>query len=150
MDGLVRISPVCLTTLGDNTQMGVIKRGGSSRIILNLHLEFEGWLGDDLGCESSEYYVTDRLKKGIEESNLTGFFFDDLESSKAPYFEEMEPNVKLPHFFWLRIFGEIGKDDLSLFKNVDLIVSKKAMACFSAYNIQHAQIYPWSPPRGLI
>ena len=51
--------------------------------ITKLDIVFEGWLGDDLIETFPAYMVTERLKKTLGKSELTGFDFDIVSVKKS-------------------------------------------------------------------
>jgi|GEM_PF-3898787 len=64
------------------------------------------------------YIVTEELKKSLVQSRFTGFEFMEMEVTKAECFNEnYQLKKNLPKFFWLKITGEKGIDDLYISEN---------------------------------
>ena len=109
-------------------------------IVSQLHYEFDGWLGDDLIEAFPCYLVSQRLKEALDASNFTGFKFDEVKISKSSEFLELYQERCLPKFYWFKIIGIIDKDDVSLSKNYQLIVSQKFLDFLKKYQIKNADI----------
>lgn len=98
---------------------------GQALKAVKLHLVIEDWLGSDLMKTSSVFYVTEKSKKRLVNSNLTGIEgFEEMEVSKSENFLELYPNKKLPRFLWFKINGEPRVDDFGVEKG-KLIVSDR-------------------------
>jgi len=81
--------------------------------IISLHIDLEDWLGDDLMECFPVLLVSNELKIGLENSNFTGFQFHEMEVTKAQYFNDnYQLNKELPKFYWMKIIGEKGLDDM--------------------------------------
>jgi hypothetical protein len=119
------IVPEIMVDLGDNT---VFEESSSPvKKIVKLHINLEVWFGDDLLTNSSNYIVTERLKKALEESNFTGFYFDNMKVTEDIYFaDNYHLNQPLPKFYWMKINGIENKDDLYI-SDFDLYISNKML-----------------------
>ena len=108
--------------------------------ITHFHYEFDVWLGDPLleavGC----FIITEALKNEIEAMNATGVSFSSVEVSKSGQFEDLFPNCQLPHFVWLQVTGQPGKDDFGLSSNNCLVVSERVLTILKAAKMSHADI----------
>lgn len=98
-----------------------------------LHFVFFGWLGDDILESRSYYIVTEDLKKAIEESDLTGYEFKDVEISLSYEFLEFEvhhPNRVLPKFKRLISKGVVNIEgdhiEISESRGVDMLNRKNS------------------------
>lgn len=132
-----RIRPEVSVYIGERT---VFDRSVVPWYIQKLHLEFEGWFGDDLVTASPVFCVTQRLKEGLEESLLSGILsFDNIEITKTENFEELYPNKELPNFFLLRIKDGGRRDDIGI-ESGDLIISEKALDFIRSYNLSEAEV----------
>jgi hypothetical protein len=110
-------------------------------IVKKLHIEFDGWLGDDLITTFPVYAVTENLKSAIEIANLTGVFFESLEMSISETFVELYgQEKKLPTFFWAKINGQTG-DDFYLQNDYDLIISENTLDVFKNSSISNAEFF---------
>ena len=108
--------------------------------IKELHLEFEGWLGNDIVTSSPVFCISSNLKEGLESSSFSGVIgFDTIKITKSENFLELYPNKKLPDFFLLRINGIYKKDDFSIHDG-DLIISEEVLKLLNKYNISEALI----------
>src|SRR5690554_7324171 len=108
--------------------------------ITKLHIEFDGWLGDDLIETFPCYIISEGLGNKIKEENLTGFIFDEVEISKSDQFKEMYPNRELPKFFWLKLHGVCEKDDFAFSDDYRLVVSDRALRVLKSWKVEEADI----------
>lgn len=133
-----RLRPEVPAGVGENSKIERIP--GSPLKVKKLHLVFEGWLGDDLMKTSPVFYVTEKLKKSLESSKLSGILnFEKIEITKSENFEELYPNQKLPDFFLFRINGTARQDDFGV-EAGKLIVSEKALAFLKDFNLSETEI----------
>lgn len=108
----------------------------------HLHVDLENWFGDDLLETSSfDYVVSERLKTFLEQSDFTGFEIKPMEITKSEYFEDnYNLDVPLPKFYWMKITGQINKDDFYLEGKIDLYSSEKMLVklkeIFSLNNLE--------------
>ena len=108
--------------------------------IKKLHLIFEGLFNDDLLTCSPAFYVTERLKSAIENSELTGVSkVDPIIITKSENFEELYPNNDLPSFYMLRISEDNGGYDFNIYEN-SLYVSENALSLLKKFNLSEAEI----------
>ena len=108
--------------------------------VTKLHVEFDGWLGDDLLETFPCYIISEGLTKEIEAENLTGFILDEVEVSKSNQFEEMYPKRELPKFFWLNLQGVCEKDDFGFSYDYRLVVSERALKVLKNWKVEEADI----------
>lgn len=133
----IKIEPEVSVYIGERT---VFDKSVVPWYVQKLHLEFEGWFGDDLVTASPVFCVTQRLKEGLESSSLSGISnFDSIEITKTENFEELYPDKELPAFFLLRINGESKKDDIAI-EAGDLIISERALEFLQGFNLSEAEI----------
>lgn len=105
-----------------------------------LHYEFEGWLGDSL-VESTPCYVgTEDLAQAITAAELCGVHFDDVEVTKSEQFEELYPGRDLPNFLWFKFDGIPQQDDFGVTPELQLVVSRRALALLREYGLDHADV----------
>ena len=117
-----KIVPEIMVDLGENTvyeeSTAVYPK------IIHLHMNLENWWGDDLLTSFPEYMATDALKEALEISEFTGFSFHDMEITHDVYFDyNYQLGRPLPKFWWMKITGQAGKDDLYIYKG-DLFISE--------------------------
>jgi hypothetical protein len=113
-------------------------------IVKKLHLEFAGWLGDDIIEVFPCYLVTEALRKKIEFEKLTGVIFEDIIISKSEIFKEIYPDRQLPKFYWAKIEGEFEKDDFFIGNDCRLIISENTYEVFKQFKIENALLEPIS------
>ena len=72
----------------------IIERAtGQSMKIIELHLEFQGWLGDDLMETHPVFYVTEKLKAALQKSKISGIEdFCQAIVTRSDSFVELYPN----------------------------------------------------------
>jgi hypothetical protein len=107
-----KIVPEIMVDLGDNT-IYENPNASTAKKILKLHINLENWLGDDLLTNHPVFIVTENLKEKLDKNIYSGFLFDDMEVTKDIYFKDnYHLNKALPKFFWMKINGKKGNDDL--------------------------------------
>lgn len=103
-----KILPEVIVGLGSLTEY---EAGSTS--IKKLHILLEDWLGDDLMKCHPVYFVTENLKKGLENKSFNGFQFEDMIVTEDEYFENnFQLDIPLPKFYWMKISGKQDEDDL--------------------------------------
>lgn len=107
------------------------------------HFEIDVWLRDELLCEDNYYFGTEKLKKALESSDLSGVEYQSCKVSLSDQRKEMEPDLILPDFFWIKITGVAGKDDFGISESQNLIVSKKALEVLRKSNIDNCDVNPF-------
>ncbi|MGV9004113.1 hypothetical protein [Flavobacterium sp.] len=107
-------------------------------IVEKLHYEFIGWLGDDILESFPCFIVTERLKKEIIKSKLTGVLFGNVKITKSEEFNILQKNTSLPDFYWMKIYGKFNVDDFIISSDYRLIVSEKAFEVIIGFNISNA------------
>lgn len=107
--------------------------------IEKLEYRFDAWLGDDILETFPCHIVTIELAKAIRENSLTGISFLDVKISKSDFFLEEYPDLKLPEFQWLLIYGTAGTDDFGLSKDYRLVISDLALSILKKFKINHAE-----------
>ncbi|OQW91958.1 MAG: hypothetical protein BWK78_03085 [Thiotrichaceae bacterium IS1] len=108
--------------------------------VTRLYYQFDGWLGDDLLESFPCFIVSKPLKESLEKANFVGYSFDCVKITKSKQFKGLYPNKKLPDFFWMKIVGEVGKDDFGIAKNHKLVVSERALNLLRNFNINHCEV----------
>jgi hypothetical protein len=109
--------------------------------LLNLHVQFDGWLGGDIMKVSNCYLVTEKLKVELETTKLTGIaFFKDIEVDYSLTFQNLHPDLVLPKIYWLIIDGIMAKDDFGMIDYFRLSVSENALSVIKKYKISDMEI----------
>ena len=130
------IEPEVSGGLGNDT---IIDSTVHPPIIHRLHYEFAGWLEDDIIESFPCFLVTESLRIAFEKEKLNGFTFEDVKTSKSEDFEELYPNKTLPKFYWIKIDGTAGINDLGISTDFRLVVSSKTFRVLKSFNINNAE-----------
>ncbi|EGQ9760702.1 hypothetical protein FWP30_25060 [Vibrio parahaemolyticus] len=109
-------------------------------IVKKLHLEFDGWLGDDLLETFPCFLVSEHLATALVASKLSGYNLEAVELSTSDMFQELQSERCLPRFSWLQITGHSDKDDFSVSEKGILLVSRKAMQLLQKFQLTNADI----------
>ena len=159
---LYLLEPEVAGELGRNT---VFETGDNARdkgkrpVVTKLHYHFSGWLGDDLLEATPCFIVTASLARKIEESNLSGCIFDDVEISLSDEFVELYPGKVLPAFKQMIPRGEVTVDnnyafrdwsghDFCITEQAYLIVSEKVLNLLQNHKIENCDITELAVGRG--
>jgi hypothetical protein len=106
-----KLNPEVIVGLGERTVF--LEKEAPFKIVIELHIQLEDWLGDDLMECFPCFIVTQELKKVLEISEFTGFEFSEMQVTKDEYFKDnYQLKRALPKFYWMKIIGEKGIDDL--------------------------------------
>lgn len=108
--------------------------------VLTLEYMFETWLGDDLLEAHPCFIVSARLKSALERLGGSGYVFDSVTITKADQFDELNANIQLPQFDWLKIQGVAGINDCGLSKDGSLVVSTRMLDLLRQFNINHCVV----------
>lgn len=109
--------------------------------ITQLDVVFEGWMGNDLMKISAAYLVTDRLKKLLESSTLTGIAsFSGFTFELSLTFKNLYPGKQMPPMYWMQLNGIPGVSDLAMGERNKLIVSENALKLLQNINLSLADI----------
>lgn len=96
--------------------------------VTKFHYELDGWLGDDLLETISSFVVTERLRAVMEQSASTGYEFAPVEVTTSEQFRELYRDRELPKFWWLKINGKPGVDDVGLSSDNRLVVRDSVLS----------------------
>lgn len=107
-------------------------------VVKKLHYNFDGWMGDDILETFPCFIVSERLMYKIIESQLTGVSFDNVKITKSEEFVSFNPNLNLPNFHWMKIYGKLGINDFVIGRDYRLLLSENAMEVISNFNIEYA------------
>lgn len=118
------VQPEVIVGLGNKTEFG--EAAPPFKTVMKLHINLEDWLGDDLMECHPCYIITDNLKRGLENTDFSGFTFDRLELDRDEYFSDNYRLKKpLPLFHWLKITGKVNVDDVYIGEGKSLFCSDK-------------------------
>lgn len=127
------IEPEVIVGLGGKTQF--LEKEPPFKTVTKLHIQLEDWLGDDIMLNSNCYIATENLKRSLEQSNFTGFQFEEMEVTKDRYFNDNYQLEKpLPKFYWMKINGK--KDEQDLFMNNSELNVSESFLSFLRSNFQ--------------
>ena len=122
----------------------VIDHSVSPPRIDQLHYEFDGWFGDALLTSFPCFIVTERLANELKRSNASGAGFADVKITQSSEFDELFPDVSLPKFLWLKIYGTPGKDDFGISKDNRLVVSEGVLRLLKSAGLSYCDITDWT------
>ncbi len=129
------IEPEVSGQLGPRT---IITHTSHPPTVTHLHFIFYGWLGDDLIECFPVFLVSESLAQSLRDSSLRGYNIKECEIELSEEFLMMQPNIKLPNFYWLQITG-MNLDDFYIY-NKKLAVSELAFSILSKFNLSNAVI----------
>jgi hypothetical protein len=111
-------------------------------VVTTLHVEFAGWLGDDLVESFPCYLVSHRLAEALSETALTGFVLDDVVVSLDPQFVSFFPEeaAALPEWRWLRLIGTPWESDFWADTTAGLHVGDAALAVLVRFRLDQCEI----------
>ena len=119
---------------GENT-VYVGEKTAHPCVVSHLHYEFNYWPEDDMQATIFHYIGTERLRQALEamQPPVTGIEFDDVEiSGDDQEFErvwrEGRPDSALGKWYWFKITGVAGKDDLGLIPTAKLVISERVVS----------------------
>jgi hypothetical protein len=132
-----KLEPEVAGGLGQKTLMDTTVHPPSVSI---LEYQFDGWLGDDLLESFPCYIVTEKLKNLVQENSFAGYKFDDVIISTSDTFKELYPETDLPKFYWLKIDGKAGIDDVGFSESNYLIVSEIFLTTLLKVNLKNCLV----------
>ena len=110
-------------------------------IVSRLTYEFSGWGGDDIVTSFPVYIVTDRLRRALESSGLTGFEFDVVTVTTNEQFDDVGPPA-LPEWAWLRLTGRPRASDAWAGNLGDITVSERMLALLREFRLDNCDVEP--------
>lgn len=110
--------------------------------VFRLHYHFEGWLGDELLTTFPCYIVTARLMNALHALGPTGCSFAPVRTTTSEQFHQLFFGTKLPEFWWMKVEGRPGQDDVALSGPPEylLVVSEPILECLRRHNIAQCTI----------
>ncbi len=131
------LSPEVAGGLGERTVMDTSVHPPR---VQRLHYEMAGWLGDELLESFPCFIVTARVRDALLGLGASGCTFDTVEISRSDTFEELYPDRMLPPFYWLKVQGRAGVDDVGLSDDNRLVVSKRVLDLLRAFDLANCDI----------
>ena len=115
--------------------------------VTSLEYCFDGWLGDDILVAFPVVIVSQRLRSALEAARLSGLSFSDATITKSDLFREVQGDLQLPAFSWLKPNGKAFVDDFALSPNSDfsIVVSEKTLAILEQYAMSHCEFEVLEP-----
>jgi len=135
------IDPEVAGGLGEGSELDVSVH---PPIVHRLHIQVEGWQGDDLVQTFPCYLVTDRLMKLLVTLDPSGVGFTDAVTTASAELLEREPPQQLPKLLWLRVSGRAGVDDFGLTSDGSLVVSGRVLDAMKSLQLRHCDAKPFS------
>jgi hypothetical protein len=136
------IQPEVVVGIGENTEFE--EKTPPFLTLKKLHINLEDWLGDDLMECHPAYIVTETLKIGLENSNFSGFTFQNMEVTKDEYFDNNYQQKKsLPIFYWMKVDGKKDVDDLFIGDAKSLLINEDLLKYLkSDFSTKYLEIDP--------
>lgn len=131
------VEPEVAGGLGDNT---VINTNFHPPIVTSLEYRFEGWLGDDILESFPCFIITEFLGAKLSDSKLSGITFAPVLVTQSEEFKELNPDVSIPKFFWLKVVGIACTDDFGLSEDHRLVISQAALDILRTAQLDNADI----------
>ena len=101
---------------------------------------FDTWLGDDLVRAHPLFLATSPLKESLETlPGPAGFRAVEVRVERSRFLRGQRPNLRLPDFWALEIYGEAGVHALGLTADLSLVVSQAALELVARHSVPHAQ-----------
>jgi len=141
---LFLLEPEVSGGLGERTTFGENNR------VVNLHYEFQGWLGDELLESSPCFIVTESLANSLSANKLSGIMLEDAEVTTSEEFDELYPNRALPRFKRLipqgvvnitaTRFSDWSGHDFCISSKNYLVVTERAFEIISKHALSNCDI----------
>jgi len=112
-----------------------------------VHYVFDDYPTDCIVEHFGVYLITQGLKKALEEIEATGCEFHDVIVSRSDAYEGHTshiPDNSLPKFYWLKIVGEGGKDDIGRAEpTLSIAVSERVFNEMKKFGLNDCIVYDW-------
>jgi hypothetical protein len=134
------LEPEVAGDFGDDT---IMDHSVVPPVVTRLQYRFQDWLGDELLESTPVFIVTERLAGLIEQANLTGYRFDEVDTILDEQAEELAGGpIELPKFRWLQLTGRPEADDFGASANGSLVVSERALEVLRQGTLENCDIEP--------
>ena len=133
------VEPEVAGGLGFDT---VMDRSVHPLVVSRLHYEMDGWLGDAILESFPCFIVTEDAKRQLQAIGATGANFEDVRITRSSQFRELYPNRELPTFYWLKVSGRVGEDDVGTAADGRLVVSDRVLKALQGVGVDNALIKP--------
>jgi hypothetical protein len=119
----------------------------NKEIFKKVHYVFDDYPSDCIVERSGVYLITQELKKALEDMETTGCEFDDVIVSESDEYEEHTSHIQdnsLPKFYWLKIIGKAGKDDIGRVEPaISIVVSERVFNVIRKFGLKDCIVYAW-------
>jgi len=134
------IEPDAPGGLGPKT---LFDRTGPRLEVKALHCVFDDWFGDCIVTSSPCFMVTEQAARLLEQMPATGVVFEQAIVSQSETFKELNADMELPGFAWLKVLGRPGTDDFGLSQTLDLVVSERVLKLLKQEGMPRAEFREW-------
>jgi hypothetical protein len=145
MSKYYRLFPAVAGDIGEKTQHDGTEIPPVPSTTHRLHHRVRVWIGDDITRCEWFLVVTDKLRDILQTRDLSGYEIEELIVTRSRKSEEIQPDIELPEFHWLRVTGDLGVDDFGMGDDLWLVVSEDALDTLREGTLEHAEIEPYSP-----
>ncbi|WP_137935474.1 hypothetical protein [Mesorhizobium comanense] len=104
----------------------------------------EGWFGDVIVTTFPCFLIVDEVRQGLLNIGFSGASFAHVDVIKSEDFLELQPDVELPSFVWLKVSGKAGEDDFGIAQNLRLVVSERVLNLLEDFGIPSAIVEPYN------
>ena len=131
------LDPECAGSLGPRTEMDNTVH---PPIVKKIHFEVDAWLGDEIVQTFPCYLVADILKARLKALKPTGVQFASAEITASDNFQDLSPGRTLPTLSWVKVNGEVGRDDFGLTADARLVVSERVLEEMRLSQFRHCSV----------
>ena len=128
------IEPEVSGGLGPET---VLDNSTHPPMVKKVEYKFEGWLGDPIIESFPVYLVTKELFGRFRDHQLSGYKSADVKISISDDLLESDPNISIPEFVWLQIFGREQVDDFFIGNDYRLVISDNAKSIIEQVGVKY-------------
>ncbi|MER9891704.1 hypothetical protein NKJ40_06305 [Mesorhizobium sp. M0119] len=112
-------------------------------VVSKLIYQMEGWFGDVIVTTFPCFLVVAEVKQALQNIGFSGANFAHAEITKSEDFLELQPDVELPQFVWLKVNGKAGHDDFGIAGDLRLVISKRVLDLLDRFGIPSATVEPY-------
>jgi hypothetical protein len=132
-----RLKPDVAGGFGEMTELDTSTNPAT---VHRLHYEFEGWLGDCLVGNFAVSILEENVAREFVARGFTGFELREAIISRSDVFDQLQPEVDLPKFVWLKVIGKPGIDDLGIQQSGSLVVSEAVLSTLRQHGLDNCDI----------
>lgn len=118
-----------------------INENKDTQTVENIGIMIDFWPADDLFSIAPLFFVTERLRSILKSKKFPELEFKKITRIvRGSNFVANFPDAELPDWYWeIKINGNIGVDDFSVWQNSFLIVSERALHLLRDNHVTHAE-----------